>query len=103
MLLPQRIIAQSFRARKFFLADIDSVSTISTPKHAFRDLRIDPDQKRLVKSLVRSHLEKQTLRRQESSANVDQDLIRGKGAGLVMLLHGFLAVPALSYTVEVSH
>ncbi|KAL1873039.1 hypothetical protein Daus18300_004181 [Diaporthe australafricana] len=95
VLLPQRIIAYSFRARKFFLADIDSVSTVSTRKHAFRDLRIDPDHKRLVKSLVRSHFEKQSLRRQESSANLDQDFIRGKGAGLVMLLHG---VPGVGKT-----
>lgn len=70
------------------MADIDCISTITTTKHSFRDLRIDPDHKRMVKSLVRSHFEKQDMRRQASSANLDQDFIRGKGAGLIILLHG---------------
>lgn len=95
ILLPPRLIAYSFRARKFFMADIDYISTITTTKHSFRDLRIDPDHKRMVKSLVRSHFEKQDMRRQATSANLDQDFIRGKGAGLIILLHG---VPGVGKT-----
>lgn len=70
------------------MADVDCISSITATKHSFKDLRIDPDHKRMVKSLARSHFEKQGMRRQASSANLDQDFIRGKGAGLIILLHG---------------
>lgn len=87
-LLPPRVIAYSFRVRKFFVADIDCVSHMTSTKHSFRDLKIDRRHKIMVKSLARSHFEKQDMRRQSISANLDQDFIRGKGAGLIILLHG---------------
>lgn len=34
------------------MADIDCVSALTSTKHPFRNLRIDPDHKRMVKSLA---------------------------------------------------
>lgn len=95
LLFSQRLIAYSFRARKFFVANIDFVSNISAPKNTFRDLRIKPENKRMLKSLVGTHFQKQHIRRQSKDANLDQDFIRGKGSGLIILLHG---VPGVGKT-----
>lgn len=86
--MPQRLIAYSFRTRKFFLANIDCITSIAPPKSTFKYLKINAKHQRLVKSLVESHFQKQKMRRSASSLNMDQDFIRGKGAGLVILLHG---------------
>lgn len=70
------------------MADVDCISSMTSTKHSFRDLKIDREHKIMVKSLARSHFEKQDMRRQSTSANLDQDFIRGKGSGLIILLHG---------------
>ncbi|KAG8159498.1 hypothetical protein KVR01_010135 [Diaporthe batatas] len=95
ILLPQRLIAYSFRGRKFFMANVDCVSPMALTKNSFRDLKINPDHKRMVNSLAQSHFEKQDMRRNSKVANLDQDFIRGKGAGLIILLHG---VPGVGKT-----
>lgn len=70
------------------MADVDCVSPLNSTKNSFRDLKINANHKRMVKSLARSHFERQHMRRHTKSANLDQDFIRGKGAGLIILLHG---------------
>ncbi|ROV93678.1 hypothetical protein VPNG_08867 [Cytospora leucostoma] len=95
VLLPQRLIAYSFRARKFFEANVDCITSVPTPKNTFRDLKIKDSHKNLVRSLVRAHFHKQQMRRSANAVNLDQDFIRGKGAGLVILLHG---VPGVGKT-----
>lgn len=95
LLFPQRLIAYSFRARKFFVANVDFISVITTPKSPFRDLKIESEHKRILKSLVGRHFQKQDIRRQNKDAVLDQDFIRGKGSGLVILLHG---VPGVGKT-----
>ncbi|KAI7774950.1 uncharacterized protein LA080_007649 [Diaporthe eres] len=95
LLFPQRLIAYSFRARKFFVANIDFISVITAPKSPFRDLKIESEHKRILKSLVGRHFQKQDIRRQNKDATLDQDFIRGKGSGLVILLHG---VPGVGKT-----
>ncbi|KAJ0106751.1 hypothetical protein J7T55_001275 [Diaporthe amygdali] len=94
-LFPQRLIAYSLRARRFFVANIDSISFITAPKSPFRDLKIEVEHKRILKSLVGRHFEKQDIRRQNKDAILDQDFIRGKGSGLIILLHG---VPGVGKT-----
>lgn len=95
LLFPQRLIAYSFRARKFFVANIDFISVITAPKNPFRDLKIESEHKRILKSLVGRHFQKQDIRRRNKDAVLDQDFIRGKGSGLVILLHG---VPGVGKT-----
>lgn len=95
LLFPQRLIAYSFRARKFFVANVDSISKISAPKNPFRDLKIEVEHKRILKSLVGTHFQKQDIRRENKNVILDQDFIRGKGSGLVILLHG---VPGVGKT-----
>lgn len=95
MLFPQRLIAYSFRARKFFVANVDCISFITTPESPFKDLKIEIENKRILKSLVGRHFQKQDIRRHNKDVTLDQDFIRGKGSGLVILLHG---VPGVGKT-----
>jgi hypothetical protein len=94
--------------RKFFNADVSSVREIHWPsdeKSPFNSLMIDPKRKNMILSIVHEHFENKTLAGQlqqlaassggndGDSENLeltlpDQDFIRGKGKGLVILLHG---------------
>ncbi|KAJ8110588.1 hypothetical protein ONZ43_g5833 [Nemania bipapillata] len=88
LLLPCRVIAYAFRERRFVMLDIKSLKNPEASDDVFNDLKIDPSHRIMVESLVKSHLEKQSTQKLCPSINMNQDLIRGKGSGLVILLHG---------------
>ncbi|KAL4784388.1 hypothetical protein BJX76DRAFT_367702 [Aspergillus varians] len=79
VLLPRRVVGYAFRERRFLRLDVEFLSPIPTYDDAFQDLQIDPGHKQMVQAIVKTHFEKQSLH---------LDLVRGKGAGLVILLHG---------------
>ncbi|RYP23554.1 hypothetical protein DL765_001068 [Monosporascus sp. GIB2] len=95
ILLPRRVVGYAFRERKFYMLDIQALREIPASQDVFKDLKIDPTHRTVVVSLVMSHLEKQTIQKQRPSVNLNQDLIRGKESGLVILLHG---VPGVGKT-----
>ncbi|KAL2261627.1 hypothetical protein VTK26DRAFT_3746 [Humicola hyalothermophila] len=95
VLLPRRVVAYTFRERKFVMLDIRCLKRLPTSQNAFKDLKIDEQHKRMVKSLVKSHLKKQAAQKLRPTVNLDQDLFRGKGSGLFILLHG---VPGVGKT-----
>lgn len=88
-------MAYAFRERRFVMLDIQSMKDLPTSENVFRDLKIDESHKAMVRSLVKSHLEKQAAQKLRPSVSLNQDLIRGKGSGLVILLHG---VPGVGKT-----
>ena len=94
-LLPRRVVAYTFRERKFAMLDIRSMKPLPPSESVFKDLKIDEQHKRMVKSLVKSHLKKQVAQKKRPTINLNQDLIRGKGSGLFILLHG---VPGVGKT-----
>lgn len=95
-LLPRRVVAYVFRERKFVMLDIRGLKKKDpAPQNVFKDLKIDPDHKRMVRSLVGTHLAEQEIQKQRLNFSLNQDLIRGKGSGLVILLHG---VPSVGKT-----
>ncbi|KAI1172553.1 P-loop containing nucleoside triphosphate hydrolase protein [Nemania sp. FL0916] len=77
------------------MLDIQSLKSLPTSDDVFKDLKIDPSHKLMVVSLVKSHLEKQAAQKLRPGVSMNQDLIRGKGSGLVILLHG---VPGVGKT-----
>jgi hypothetical protein len=95
LLLPRRIVAYALRERKFVMLDVQSTRQAPEPQNVFRDLKINPTHKRMVKSVVKNHFQKQQLQKARPHASLNQDLIRGKGSGLVILLHG---VPGVGKT-----
>jgi hypothetical protein len=95
VLLPRRIVGYTFRERKFVMLDVRYLKPLPTSQNAFRDLKIDEQHKKMIKSLVKTHLRKQEGQRHRHVVSDGQDLIRGKGAGLFILLHG---VPGVGKT-----
>ena len=91
-LLPRRAVAYAFRERKFVMVDIQALKNVPPPQNVFGNLKINDEHKRMVKSLVKSHFRKQKLQKQQPTAGLNQDLIRGKGSGLFILLHGIPGV-----------
>ncbi len=58
--------------------EVDRIRDIQWDKKAFENLVIDKETKHLIQSLVSSRI----------AVEKSTDLIRGKGNGLIMLLHG---------------
>ncbi|KAJ4344821.1 uncharacterized protein N0V89_012565 [Didymosphaeria variabile] len=96
-LLPRRMYAYAVWDRKFL--PIDSRYLKRTERHgeegeAFEQLQILDVNKRLISALLQSHFKKKELESQGIEIPT-QDLIRGKGRGIVILLHG---VPGVGKT-----
>ncbi|KAI0112503.1 hypothetical protein GGR51DRAFT_507326 [Nemania sp. FL0031] len=88
-LLPRRLYAYALRERKFFSGNIESFFKIATGDDPFENLKIDDNHIRIVKSVVWSHFQRKDMESLSGlETQMDQDLVRGKGRGLVILLHG---------------
>lgn len=90
-LLPCRVFVYSLRDRKFVSADIRDLKPIKREKATFEKLKISATHKTQIQSAVYEHFEKKRAQEKGRESNLeisDQDFIRGKGRGLVMLLHG---------------
>ncbi|KAL6808535.1 hypothetical protein J3E69DRAFT_351625 [Trichoderma sp. SZMC 28015] len=98
VLLPKRMFAYALRERRFMPVDLNLLKPIRREAGVFENLRIHSDYKDVVRSLVMSHFRKKQLERRYVDASTEgpgQDLIAGKGRGLVVLLHG---VPGVGKT-----
>ncbi|RSL50988.1 hypothetical protein CEP54_011652 [Fusarium duplospermum] len=97
-LISRRMFAYVLKDRKFIAVDVQYLSEIPPQDNVFKNLKIDKEYKQMVKGLVRSHLVKKDLEQQHpgvSKIHQSQDIIYGKGRGLVILLHG---VPGVGKT-----
>lgn len=93
-LLTRRLVGFSLRERKFVNVSISSIRQIKEQNDAFNMLELHPGHKLMVRSLVREHFRLKE-RRERGEETFNQDLIKGKGTGLVFLLHG---VPGVGKT-----
>ncbi|KAI7775791.1 hypothetical protein LA080_006376 [Diaporthe eres] len=96
-LLPTRFFAYAVLQRKFVQLNTRFVrsSDIEANDKAFEKLEISHDYKRLILALVKSHFDKVETENRTNTEIETQDLIRGKGKGVVILLHG---VPGVGKT-----
>lgn len=98
VLLPKRMFAYALRERRFLPIDLNLLKPIRREPGVFENLRIQSDYKDVVRGLVMSHFQRKDLERQYADVATEgpsQDLIQGKGRGLVVLLHG---VPGVGKT-----
>ncbi|KAI8212193.1 hypothetical protein K4K53_003346 [Colletotrichum sp. SAR 10_77] len=96
ILLPRRLPVYVLRLRKFRMVDIFSLSMVPRQTNIFDELKIDLNHKLILQSLVSDHFEKRNFqRRAPNPSHISQDIIRGKGSGLFILLHG---VPGVGKT-----
>ena len=87
-LLPSRIFAYVLRDRKFVQVVVQQLKQVKISGDAFKYLKIDPDHKAVIQSLVEDHFQKKSSDRIDGVNIGNFDLIKGKGKGLTMLLHG---------------
>lgn len=96
-LLPTRFFAYVVLQRRFLQLNTRFVRSadLEANDKAFEKLEISRDYKRLILALVKSHFDKIETEKQTNTEIETQDLIRGKGKGVVILLHG---VPGVGKT-----
>ncbi|KAH8646532.1 hypothetical protein BGZ61DRAFT_376742 [Ilyonectria robusta] len=90
-LLPARLFVYSLRQRRFVNANIANLKPLPVVSDPFNELKITDSDKSLIRSIVRDHFDKKDIQRtlqNKGTEPVEQDFIRGKGKGLVILLHG---------------
>ncbi|MBE3048709.1 AAA family ATPase, partial [Candidatus Bathyarchaeota archaeon] len=85
-LLPRRLLAYAIRDRKFVVIDIQLVKPVQEQSDIFDKLEIRPDYKNHILALVQSNFRNKDMDKEGLLGT--QDLIRGKGKGVIILLHG---------------
>ncbi|KAK5989779.1 hypothetical protein PT974_08040 [Cladobotryum mycophilum] len=95
MLLPRKIVAYALRERRFVPLDILSLRPLAEQQNLLKDLKINMDHKRMLRSLVKAHFRNREIQKQRPLVGLNQDIIQGKGSGLFILLHG---VPGVGKT-----
>lgn len=88
MLLPNRVFAFVMKNRKWALLTIDGLRSVKRYDAGFKDLQLPIGHKRTIGSLVKNHFNNRNSDLDDVEASYDADLVRGKGKGLVILLHG---------------
>ncbi|KAG8708780.1 hypothetical protein FRC08_018713 [Ceratobasidium sp. 394] len=82
-LLPPGIHGWSFRTKSWDCFLVNNLSPIDFNKDAFGHLVLQEKYKRLVVAFVNAH-----TRKDKKSSALISDVVKGKGGGMVMLLHG---------------
>ncbi|KAF3001036.1 hypothetical protein E8E14_006318 [Neopestalotiopsis sp. 37M] len=92
-LLPKRIFGYALRERKFVVVNVLNVELKFDDGNAnpFDKLQIEKGHKKMMQAIISSYFAKKRLA-DEMRAPLSQDLIRGKGKGVVILLHGLPGV-----------
>lgn len=98
ILLPPRVYGYSLLDRWWYPLNIDFVEDIKAGTHnGFDDLVLPGDHKRIMQALVKHHTRgsRPTSGTGKTFTDFSTDLVRGKGRGLIILLHG---VPGVGKT-----
>lgn len=108
VLLPSRVFAYALRERKFINANLRYIKRNPSldASNAFDKLRISEKHKLLIQSVIFEHFEKKEAQKQGIAKDLeisDQDFIRGKGRGVVILLHGAPGVGKTATAEAVSY
>ncbi|KAH0536272.1 hypothetical protein FGG08_006833 [Glutinoglossum americanum] len=108
ILLPPRIYGYAMHNRKWFPLDVSIIRDIPTDRGrnaaaSYNDLVLPPGHKKLLQALIQNQVgpPKQKLDASaESEDSFSMDVVKGKGKGLIILLHGAPGVGKTS-TAEV--
>lgn len=75
--------------RKFNILALDWLHPVRVKKEGWADLKLPQGHKHMVQAQVKTHFMEKRLCQQDAQHNIDHDLVRGKGQGLIiLLLHG---------------
>lgn len=86
MLLASAVVrGYSMTAKRFLEFPLDNISPVEWNSRCFEDLVLDASTKKTVQALVSTHSQRKT---DVSPEDGFDDIVRGKGRGLVCVLHG---------------
>ncbi|KAL4917348.1 hypothetical protein BDW62DRAFT_218165 [Aspergillus aurantiobrunneus] len=95
ILLPDRVFGYVLLSRKWYPLNIDLISELKTIKEgtydAFDDLVLPKKHRNIIRALVKTHARARGALSSKTDAPPVQrqfDIVRGKGKGLIILLHG---------------
>lgn len=74
--------------RKTALVSVDGLRAVHTDRNGFNDLKLQAGHKEILASLVSEHFRKKANKNYNQDTSYDSDIVRGKGKGLIVLLHG---------------
>lgn len=98
-LLPNRVVGYDLYRHKFSILALDYLQPVRANTDGWADLKLPRGHKSIVQAQIRTHFLRKMTRQSHGSESTDIDLVRGKGLGLVILLHGAPGVGKTS-TVE---
>lgn len=89
LICPPRVLGYHLMEKKWVELLVDNLQDIDNHRDtsAFDKLQLAPKQKKLIRELVQSHTNDKTHSAQSPRRQME-DLTKGKGEGLVILLHG---------------
>ncbi|PLB53966.1 hypothetical protein P170DRAFT_396969 [Aspergillus steynii IBT 23096] len=89
-LLPRRLFGYVLRERKFMRLNVQNLqSKAESDRITLDDIQIKDSHRKIVRSSVSSHFLRSSRNRSDTVPRAyNPDIIRGKGRGLVILLHG---------------
>lgn len=90
ILLPNKVYGFILRSRRWHFLNIDNIRPLERHSDGFENLILPPGVARLVESLVKPHdpANMPSFAGSECDQEHHVDLVRGKGKGLIILLHG---------------
>ncbi|KLU88802.1 hypothetical protein MAPG_07785 [Magnaporthiopsis poae ATCC 64411] len=94
LLLPRHLLVYTLRTKKWCFVDVrDFEKIVVTPekiREGWKNLVIDPKHKRLLKAMVSDHAVTMSMDKKGaiSKSGTSIDIVRGKGRGRIILLHG---------------
>ncbi len=90
LLLPNRVYGFVLRSRRWHFLNIDNIRPLERHSDGFEALVLPSGVARLVESLVKTHDPQNMPSFTSNDCENDHhvDLVRGKGKGLIILLHG---------------
>lgn len=88
ILLPERICGFDLHRRRFAIFDVKRLQSVEMQTEGWKDLKLLRGHKDMVQAQVQNHFAEKSLRARQQTQTADLDLVRGKGEGLIILLHG---------------
>ncbi|ETS80035.1 hypothetical protein PFICI_07564 [Pestalotiopsis fici W106-1] len=92
LIMSYRVFGFVLRSRKWYQLDLADASPAETNSDGFDQLVLPAGHKDIIISMMTKHFRD---RKSPSSRHIQTDIVRGKGRGLIMLLHG---VPGVGKT-----
>jgi hypothetical protein len=95
LICPPRVLGYHLMEKKWVELQVTCVNDIEKGRgsDAFGKLELSQDKKELIEELVRGHSNDKVLENNTPRSKMD-DLTKGKGEGLVILLHGMYMIYA---------